>query len=350
MGHAPQPETAQRTLRRATRSGISARGLQWLALFLVVAGVRLWLVASFGSVMPLLDQWDDEAGRIFKPYLEGTLGFRQLFAAHNEHRPVLGRLLALALLIVNDQWDARVQMAANALLAALAAVAVAWVAVKLIGQRNGTFVLPAVACWFCLPFAWENTTWAFQSSLYFLALFSILALWGLVAHPPFTRGWTAGAIATVLACLTIGSGFLAAAAVLVIAALRLITRRTPLREWLPTTGFCSVVVALGLALRVHVPDHDALRPASVMEWMNVFARGLAWPFTQRAAASLFVWLPVATLTVFYFRRKAALLARDTVGRAEVILAIAGWVARELIRCDGRKHMCVPMFGRGRSPN
>ncbi len=68
----------------------------------------------------------------------------------------LGRLFAL-----NDQWDARVQLLVNAVLAAAVTCLVAAIAVKLVAPRYRTIVLVAVTCSSCLPYAWENTTWAF---------------------------------------------------------------------------------------------------------------------------------------------------------------------------------------------
>ena len=171
---------------------------RWLALFFIVCGVRLSFVDIYGSAMPLLDQWDDEAARTFKPYLEGTLGWTQLFATHNEHRPVIPRLLALSLLILNGQWDARLQMAVNALLAAAVAVVVAAVAERLVGARHCTAVAAVVGCWSCLPYAWENTTSAFQSSFYFLVGFSVLAIWGLLS---IGRSRPAGSSARLRRCL-----------------------------------------------------------------------------------------------------------------------------------------------------
>lgn len=295
-------------------------------MFLVVAGARLWVVANFGSAMPLLDQWDDEAARIFKPYLEGTLGLSELVAPHNEHRPVVGRLLALTLLMLNGQWDARLQMLANALLAAAAAVVVAWVGTKVVSARHRTFVLAAVACWGGFPYAWENTTWAFQSSFYFLVLFSVLAIWGLIAHRAFTSGWVLGAVAALFACLSLGSGFLCGAAVLVVVLLRVLTGRATLRECVATAVVCVVTISVGLTLRVHVPDHDVLRATSLLHWMNVFARGLAWPFAQTAPTFLLTCLPIAALAVSYLRGNAALAPQNTSARAEALLAIAAWVA------------------------
>lgn len=302
------------------------RLLAWVALFLVVAGVRLWLVASFGSAVPLLDQWDDEGAGIYKPYLEGDLGLDEIVAVHNEHRPVVARMVALGLLTLNGQWDARVQMAVNALIAAAVALVIAWVGVRVVAERHRTLVLVAAALWSSIPYAWENTTWAFQSSFYFLVGFSVLAVWGLLAHHPFTRAWTCGVVAAFLACFSMGSGFLCGAAVLGMLALRVATRRAPLSNCAATAAFCIATIALGLTLRVHVPDHDVLRAASALQWLNVFTRGLAAPFMQTPAACLLICLPAALLAIAYFRREGAFRTSESATRAEMVLGLTVFVA------------------------
>ena len=297
----------------------------WLAFFLVVVGARLWLVALFGSSMPILDQWDDEGGRIFKPYLEGTLRVGDLFVAHNEHRPVLSRLLALLLLIINRQWDARVQMSANAVICGFIAGAVACAALRIYDGRHRALVIAAVTCWLCLPYAWENTTSGFQSSFYFLLLFSLAAIWGLLMHREFTLTWALGAAAAVVACFTMASGFLCAAAVLLVIALRLITARAQFRHSATTVIVSAATVALGIQLRTHVPDHDVLGAASTVQWLEMFGRCLAWPFSRQTAACLLMYAPMALLLGMYLRRrKGGENALDH--RAELLLACGAWVA------------------------
>ena len=46
----------------------------------------------------------------------GYWGWRQMFTFHNEHRIFFSRLLALTELVVNGQWDPRLQITINAVL------------------------------------------------------------------------------------------------------------------------------------------------------------------------------------------------------------------------------------------
>src|SRR6266545_2639455 len=76
-----------------------------LALFLLVAGARWWLIAAYSSDVPWLDQWDGEAQGLYLRAHSGTLTLSNWFAPHNEHRIFFTRLLSLGLLWANGQWD-----------------------------------------------------------------------------------------------------------------------------------------------------------------------------------------------------------------------------------------------------
>lgn len=206
---------------------IEMRWLEYLALFLVVVGARLWLVSLYGSPVPIMDQWDGEGATLFKPWIEGTLRISDLFQPHNEHRIVLSRLLALALLALNGQWDAQLEMAVNALLCGAIAVLVALALVKLFGHNLRTLIVLLVGLWSALPYGHENTLWAFESSFFFLLFFSLLAIWGLALHPLFSWPWWTGVAGLGLACLSMASGFFAALVLLGLGALRLIKRGEP---------------------------------------------------------------------------------------------------------------------------
>jgi len=67
-----------------------------VAFILLLFGAKLWLIDHYGNPTPFWDQWDGEAANLYAPFLEGTLRFQDLFAAHNEHRIFTTRLLSLA--------------------------------------------------------------------------------------------------------------------------------------------------------------------------------------------------------------------------------------------------------------
>jgi hypothetical protein len=287
---------AQLLARARARIGI----LKWVALIIIIVGARLWLVANYGSSMPIQDQWDGEAACLFKPWLEGTLRWTDLFSPHNEHRIVLARALALGLFQLNGQWDPLLEIAVNTLFCGLIALAAAFGLRRVFAEADRSPIFAAVIFWLALPYAHENTLWGFQSSFYFLLLFSLMAIWGLGLQRAFSVPWCFGAFGAVLACLTMSSGFFAAAAVLGMMGLRSIKQRRISRENAATIVVVCVIIAVACYFQPGFPPwHEPLKASSVAAWLTVFARCLAWPFPKFAAAALIMYLPLGLLIFVY---------------------------------------------------
>jgi hypothetical protein len=291
------------------------------SLFLIVVSARLWLISVFGSAVPILDQWDAEAAALFQPWLEGTLRWTDLFNPHNEHRIVLSRLLALALLKLNGQWDALLEMTANALFCGVIGLGVTAGLLRIMGLEYRFPVLMTVVLWLALPYAHENTLWGFQSAFYFLLAFSLLTIWGLGFFPVWSRNWWLGAIGAILAGISMGSGFFAAAIVLVLEMARLLAKRRRWFEVAPTCLVAIVVVALGLYFRTTFLPHVGLRATSVSAWLNVFARSLAWPYCTIPCFMIVMYLPWATCTFSMIRTDKRELQRHR----ELLSVVGAWV-------------------------
>ena len=320
------------------------RTLPWIAFFLIVLGARLCLIAPFGSSLPLMDQWDAEAATVFRPYLEGKLQLRDFFNPHTESRMLPSRALALGLLGMNGQWDGRLQMAVNAIIFALMATVFAAVAIRLAGRAQSTVVMCAVAGWAVLPFAWENTTWGFQSSFYFLVLFSLLAIWGIGMHRGFSISWWAGAVAALVAGLSMASGVVVFGALAGLEMLRLGTGRKAWRDTWPTIAFCGLATAWLTYIRPEVPTHSLFKAASLADWAQVTGRYLAWPYPT-SAACLLVYLPLALLLIMYVNKRDE-RSDDSPDRSiEMLLAVGAWVALQAAGIayarGGQSHDFVP---------
>jgi hypothetical protein len=294
----------------------------WVALLGIILGARLWLISGYGSALPILDQWDAEGAYLFKPWLENTLRWPDLFSPHNEHRIVFSRLLALGLLAANGQWDALLEMTANAMLCGLIGVGIAGALLKRLGNEYRTPVLVAVTLWLALPYASENTVWGFQSAFYFLLCFSFFAIWGLAFFPAYSFGWWVGGISAILACFSMASGFFAAGSVLVVEGARLVLKRGGFREIAPTCLLAVGVVALGLWSRVPFPPQETLKAASsIGAWFNVFARSLAWPYCALPVLAVAMYLPWAVSSFFMVRTNDPRFRT----RAEMLFVIGVWV-------------------------
>ena len=153
--------------------------LWMLSLFLVGLGAKLWLIHRSGTPLPFWDQWE-EARVVYVPYFEGKLSLADLFAPSNEHRMFFNWFYALALLLLNGQWDNQVQMVANALLYSAGITGFGWVMARRLGRNFWPVILLPLMLALALPITWENTLAGFHSQVY-------SAVSGRAAHPVVAR-------------------------------------------------------------------------------------------------------------------------------------------------------------------
>ncbi len=140
----------------------------------VLFGIKLWIINTYGNATPFWDQWDGEAVKLYKPYFDGTLTFSDWFAPHNEHRIFTTRLLSLGLLLINGIWNPLLQMVINAALHITALVLCIVLLTSVIGRKNLLPLLLFALVLFGVPYAWQNTLMGFQSQFYFIVLFHLV--------------------------------------------------------------------------------------------------------------------------------------------------------------------------------
>ena len=293
----------------------------WLAaLFLIVLGAKLWVVQLYGSPLPLWDQWF-EADVFLKPWVEGHLTGAVLFAPNNEHRIFFTHLLDMGVISLNGRWEPLLQMTVNAFIHAAFVCALAFCLWDFLGRKNGWLICALLAPFFALPYGAENTIWAINSSQYFMSLFALATLVGLGFNPPGSRRWWFGLAAAVMGLFTMASGLLAPMAVGGLLVLRAIKSRRIEKQNLITLAICLVVVGLGAAAKVTMPEDAPLKAHTLMEFISAFARNLAWPFVSTQAMALLIPLPLAGLLAWYFRPNFQLSHT-----AEFLFALALWSA------------------------
>lgn len=263
-----------------------------LIFMLVVLGWRLVLIACFGNATPSWDQWDAEASRLYLPWLQGSLDWRQLIAPFNEHRLFCTRLLDLLLLEANGGiWNCLLQMVVDCLLHVLGLGCLVF---GLLGAcppaRRPLFLILALVL-FCIPFGQENLLWGFQSQFYFLLLFSLLFLTGIALLEPFSPRWWLSLLAGPLSVLSLASGVLTLATGALLMALR---------WWAGgRRGYGVPLVAttlLGLALfAFHSTPSTWLgnvyRAHSLEQLLDALNRTASWPFLPWSC--LVIYLPLA---------------------------------------------------------
>lgn len=336
----------------------STRGMQiaaffWFgAVFLTIFCSKLWLIDLFGSALPWWDQWAAEGWFLYIPCFNKTLALKDLFTAHCEHRIFVNRVIALFLLILNGQWDARLGMILNAGLTAFTGVVLSAFGWTLLGRRHLALISIFNTLVFSLPFSWECSLLGFVGN-YWLIFFALLAIWFLTRHEFFGIHWLLGILFALISLVTMGSGFFAAVAAAAVILLRLILRRgrivpdirrqgppSRINNWqtagtgqtslqngvmskrndLITMAVLLVIIAAGYYLRVNVPGHEVFKPANARELIVSFCQNLAWPNHHLAWTALIVWFPSLILFGTYIIRRD-----DTLKAAEFVLCFGFWV-------------------------
>jgi hypothetical protein len=289
------------------------------AVFGLVLAAQLFLVAQIGTDIPFQDQWDIEGRLLYPAWRDGTWHAADLLRAHNEHRILWTRLLDLALFAANGQWDPLVQLAADAVLRAAVAAALAWMLARDAGKAGRVLVGAGVVLAYLPHIAWQNALWGFQSSVYFVLLFSLMTL-ALLGDPGRARLRLAGGLAAGVAALfAMGAGAFVPVVLLGLAALRAMERRrfdgAVARDAWPAFA----LLAVAWALRAEAPAHAALRVATAGQFFNAFGRAMAWPHTWMPVAAIVLNLPLmaAVGTRLAGTRRAA-------AGEDFVLLIGGW--------------------------
>jgi hypothetical protein len=203
--------------------------------------------------------------------VEGHLTWKAFFEAHNEHRILFTRLLDMSVIWMNGRWEPMLQMTVNAFIHATFVCGLAFCLWDFLGRKNGGLVCFLLAPFFALPYASENTIWAFNSQLYLLDIVSLAALVGLGFGKPGGWNWWLGLAAAVMGLFTMASGLLAPMTVGGLTILRAIKQRRMERGNLITLGSCLAVMGLGLALSVTMKDDRLLRAQTLMQFTSALA-------------------------------------------------------------------------------
>ncbi len=279
-----------------------------LVLFLLLA--KSGLIRESGGVAPYWDQWDAEAAQLYKPYLEGTLSFADLFAPHNEHRIMTTRVFHLGLFeLQGDRWNPLVQMYANAILH-LCAIVVFLLFIQM--------AIPALSLWalwgfaallFAIPFGWENALAGFQSQFYLLLLLSVGLLWACAIAPSSKAMVVVTLVLAILLPLTMAGGSLAVMA----GATVLLARRFLLKERislaLPLPLFAIAVA--GILATPSIEGHAGLKAQSLAPFVVALGALAAWPVLPTRANATTALLPIlmqaplALGLLLAYRHKAA---------------------------------------------
>lgn len=296
-----------------------------LSLFGVVLGLKLDVVHRFGTDLPMWDQWDAEGMTVYVPWSQNRLTLEHIFRPHNEHRVALTRLLGMAEVALNGQWDARLQCVVNAVLHAAFAVALFAFARRLLGPGWSAASFVLIGALVGLPLAWQNVISAFHSQQYFLLLLSFGAIALLPTSPAWSARWWIGFASGLLALFSMASGFLAAIAAAAVVAVEAWRGPRLWRDQWPTLAACALLTGLGVLLHVHYEGHDPLRAQSLSDFLNFNLHSLQWPLESAWAAAL-LWAPLVALALLLVRRHPP----RELPEASVLFALGGWTFAQIV--------------------
>lgn len=304
------------------------------ALAAFVFASRAWLAQVWGSVLPYWDEWDLEAIGLYRPWLDGTLHLSDLFKAHNEHHLLLTRLCDLGFFVFYGRWAPWAQIVLNAGLHAATAAALAALFWPALTAPARTGFVAGLALFFSATFGWQNALYGIQSQVYFASLLAVGALAGLTLAAPLTLRWWAGWTAAVLALFSLASGVLAAVAALTIALL--FTRREGWRtlRHAVALGLVGAIVAFGLLRFTEPPAQAGLHAQSIAQFYSVFARCLGFPHVNSPVLWVLMQLPLLTLLVVRWRRRAPLSVVDRCALALLAFAVLQAAAVAHNRANG----------------
>jgi hypothetical protein len=293
-----------------------------IAAAITVLGARWKLVEFAGSPVPYHDQWAAEGPVLYQPAVQNRLQLASFLYPHNEHHIVPTKVLAYALFRANGQWDARLQMTANAVLASLLLFPL--LALFLPWNRSIILIFAAAGLtWlYCQPIFYENSLWGFQSQFYFLVLFSLWQLRGMLLHAPFSVAWWSGAAAGLLAISSMGSGILASAAVALTAAGIGLSRTRSRRDWLPTATLASMLFLFGMWWLPPLPAATHHFNAAIS--FHTFVHALAFPSREFSWIGPMLWLPYAGLASSVCFRRTKLT-----GPIAVLFASGLWALMQM---------------------
>jgi hypothetical protein len=270
-----------------------------LAGFLIVAAaIHAAIVAAWANPIPYSDEWIAIVDDVLRRSATGQLGLWNLFQPHNEHTMAPTRLLALVALWLNHGQFDNVPVAL--LNAALYAGAMALPIALFFRHAEGPLRLFALVLGIAAlaPIEGEDLIFGFQNQYYFMIAGTVATLWLATATSASKRALAAFAALALATCVSMGTGFVAAALGAAIGAVRL--RQEPQRRGILikyiATG--AAITLLGIVLAIHafavMKQHGILGDRHIdLDGIRRVLSCLAWPYGANPVLGAALALPFA---------------------------------------------------------
>jgi len=261
--------------------------------FLIVLGAMLWTVQFYGVSVPFYDEWEAEAGWLYKLYEQERLGVSEMFAPHNGHRIVFTRMAALSLYVVNGGWDPQLQLIVSAFLHALICVLLIKFGTLKLKDKNLALSISATVLLFAIPFSWLSILVAFQTQFYFMILFSILSL-NYFSSAEYKLGY----LFTILAIFSMTSGAFILPAFIAATLIEVIRNKSITKEQIVHTLISATIFTIFiLTLPEETSDQDYYAQ-HLLGFIVTILAAISWPFRVSWGIGIIIYAP---LLVFIIR-------------------------------------------------
>jgi hypothetical protein len=229
---------------RVTAGRDRLQRVAWVAALALPALVTLISIIRLGVNVPFWDQWT--MAPLLKKFHDGSLGFHDFWAQHNEHRPLFPRAIDLGLAQATN-WDIRAELYLNFAVAA-GGFLVFVAALRRTLDRTEFMVASIVAAFIYFSlFQWENWLWGWQLGWFLSGIAAAGAMWALafVSDRPWRWSVALAGACGVLATYSLGNGLLVWPAGVVVLALL----RKPMRVWIAL----GILTSASYLYRYHNP-------------------------------------------------------------------------------------------------
>lgn len=249
------------------------------------------------------DQW--ELVPIVDKLLQGTLSFSDLWAQHNEHRPLFPRL-AMAYLARATNWNTQVEVAVNVVMVGALLPVLWWATRQWRSQQDAPlpdWTWPTLSLLLFSPAQWENWLWGWQLLAFLQVMTSVLGLALLARRTLGWGSWALAALVGIVGSYSFGAGLL----YWPIGLVALLARRQRTRHWQAVAWvMLAALVVSAYALDFHgnpympTPLSNFVRVRAFGKYAFFVATFLGSPVAPHdwrvallagsVACSLFAWL------------------------------------------------------------
>lgn len=295
-------------LQIAAQAKVPGLKISWVKFFSIIAIALppLVLVAAlirYSVNVPFWDQW--ELVTLIEKLQNGTAGFSDFFAQHNEHRIFFPRIIMVALACITS-WNTKFEVAANVVLAA-GSMWFLWLMLRKT-LTKGKLLLAVtflVSLILFSPVQFENWMWGWQIQWYLNIFGLIVAVWALTtwrSKNVLVKLIVAGLCAT-LATYSLASGFL-----VWLICVPILWSSKDFRHFLPHWIFiAAVVVGVHYIGYVDPPYHPSKllflqEPVQFLVYFLVYiGRPLTWDFFIGVPVAVVYLTAVVISLTYYFQ-------------------------------------------------